>query len=179
MQTLSTRMRAKDKKTLSCATLEKPLKILTRSLNLCWITVRPVIQIAFIEDQVNGWSKDSIRDLFEGAELVPDSTPMSGFQNDRFQTEALLRLTGMVRLLQIRVEDFKINALMFAALSLSMTLIVLCFYTGILAYVATQKCQVKLNARKIKKLKAQERHFRRIISQERRTEGEAQIFDLN
>ena len=133
----------------------------------------------FPEDQYNGWSRDSIKDLFEGIQLVPDKTAISGFQNDRFQTEALLRLMGMIRLLQVRMQDFKINALMFAAVSLTMTLTVLLFYTGILVYIATQKCQIKLQNKKAKKLKQQERHFRRIIEQERRAEGETALFELN
>ena len=133
----------------------------------------------FSEDKFNGWSEQGIKDLFDGVEQIPDKTEFGGFQNDRFQSEALLRLMGMVRLLQVRMEDFKINALLFAMISLTMTLTVLLFYTIILVYVATKKCQIKMTTKRAKKLKQQERHFRRIIEQERREEGAAELFELN
>ena len=93
----------------------------------------------FSEDKFNGWTEQGIKHLFDGIEQIPDKTEFGSFQNDRFQSEALLRLMGMVRLLQVRMEDFKINALLFAMVSLTMTLTVLLFYTIILVYVATNK----------------------------------------
>ena len=133
----------------------------------------------FSEDKFNGWTEQGIKHLFDGIEQIPDKTEFGSFQNDRFQSEALLRLMGMVRLLQVRMEDFKINALLFAMISLTMTLTVLLFYTIILVYVATKKCQIKMSTKRAKKLKQQERNFRRIIAQERREEGAAELFELN
>ena len=73
----------------------------------------------FPEDVISGWSQDQINALFKGAEMNPDDQQLSGFQMDKFQTDTILQLSGQIRLLAVRLENFKQGSQMFAAISLT------------------------------------------------------------
>ena len=108
----------------------------------------------FPEDNINGWTKQQLDTLFKGIEQIPDKQQLSGFQSDYFQTDAILQLMAQVRLLAIRMDDYKIASQLYAATSLFMTMFILVVYSGILSYVAFQKCKAKMSVKRERTRKA-------------------------
>ena len=105
--------------------------------------------------------------LFKGIERIPDKQQLSGFQADFFQTDAILQLIAQVRLLAIRMDDYKLASQLYAGASLFLTLTILIVYSAILSYVGAQRCRAKLAAKQTMREKEQERRFKRIITEER------------